>query len=71
MKQTPKHAWDPVPYFLGDPQLLLSSEPVVRSAPKANTASKINYLVHNLKVEKPEKNLQGKAQPIAFRYMDS
>ena len=38
---------------------MLSKEPVVRSAPKANTASKINELVHNLR-SKNLKNLQGK-----------
>ena len=51
---------------------MLSNEPVVRSAPKANTASKINELVHNLKVEKPEKKTcREKHNLLAFRYMYS
>ena len=44
---------------------MLLKEPVVRSAPKANTASKINELVHNLRSKEPSKNLQVKAKPEA------
>lgn len=41
---------------------MLLKEPVVRSAPKANTASKINELVHNFWIEKTLKETAGKSE---------
>ena len=39
---------------------MLSKEPVVRSAPKASTASKINELVHNFRSKNLKKIPAGK-----------
>ena len=46
---------------------MLSEKPVVRSARKASTASKINELVHNLRSKKPQKKTCRKEDmPVAF-----